>query len=230
MKTLHNILLILYLFLYSIQNSTQQVVCSLDELIQEIYEDLTYNNKLNCLIRFSEEELAFYNNENEENKQKMLKALWTGDCAFEATSSSNNAIHISNSSTSSSLNKAKILNSRVSSWEEKLKENYDLKKGLVDVNGDPVPHNIVHQADMCEIIRALIANGKITGISEDISYIPTTVIDYISCPGGDFQSNICAVNSGSYAEKHKWYIPLDGQSIRINDDPSYEIDQILKQK
>jgi hypothetical protein len=80
------------------------------------------------------------------------------------------------------------------------------------------------QADMCEIIRALVANGKFIEIGEDVRNISLTLIDYITCPGGDFQTQVCAATGGSFAEKNLWYIPLDGQSIKINDEPLYVID------
>ncbi len=38
-------------------------------------------------------------------------------------------------------------------------KNYNLPKGLVDVNGIPVPKSFPNQADMGEIIRAFVANG-----------------------------------------------------------------------
>lgn len=216
-----NILIIFVTFNIAITKLTyQQVVCSLDELTQELYEDLSYNNKLNCLTKFSDDDIIQFEKETQDNKDKMIRSLWTGDCAFEAYT-----LNINNNNNQSNIN-----NNRISTWEEKLKQNYDLKKGLVDVNGDSVDNNIMYQADMCEIIRSLIANGKITGVSDNISYIPLSAIDYIGCPGGDFQSNICAVNSGSYAENYNWYIPLDGQSIRINDYPIYETSKLINQK
>jgi hypothetical protein len=38
-------------------------------------------------------------------------------------------------------------------------KNYHLPKGLVDVNGVPAVKSFPNQADMCEIIRAFVANG-----------------------------------------------------------------------
>jgi len=39
-------------------------------------------------------------------------------------------------------------------------KNYGLTKGLVDVDGNPVENDFPHQADMCEIIRALLGNSN----------------------------------------------------------------------
>ena len=100
-------------------------------------------------------------------------------------------------------------------------QNYNLKKGLVDVNGDPVESDFDDQADMCEIVRALIANGKIPEVGEDIKYIDLKVLDYIDCPGQDGQTQVCAATGKSFADKKGWYIALDGQSITINKEPKY---------
>ena len=35
-----------------------------------------------------------------------------------------------------------------------------MTKGLVDVEGNPVENDFEDQADMCEIVRALVANSK----------------------------------------------------------------------
>ena len=45
-------------------------------------------------------------------------------------------------------------------WKDRLELNYKLTKGLVDVDGNPVDNDFEDQADMCEIVRALIFNGK----------------------------------------------------------------------
>jgi hypothetical protein len=46
-------------------------------------------------------------------------------------------------------------------WKTRLEKNYGVTRGLVDVNGNPVENDFDDQADMCEIIRALIANSNI---------------------------------------------------------------------
>ena len=37
------------------------------------------------------------------------------------------------------------------------------------------------------------------------------------------QTEVCAANTGSFANPNTWYIFLDGQSMRINDKPKYEL-------
>lgn len=192
-----NLLIITLFIVISISEINSQVVCSLDELVKEIFEDLLDNGKLDCL---RESSVSPELEESDEQYKKRINANWDGDCSFEAEGNLQ------------------------ASWQQKLKENYNLKKGLVDVNGNPVKEDFDDQADMCEIIRALVANGKFVEIGEDVRSISLTLIDYITCPGGDYQTQVCAVTGGSFAEKSGWYIPLDGQSIKINEEPNYVLD------
>ena len=65
-----------------------------------------------------------------------------------------------------------------------MQNNYGLEFGLVDVNGQPHEKDFDNQADMCEIVRALIANGKIEGVSkESIGSLTSDVADKIDCAG-----------------------------------------------
>lgn len=142
--------------------------------------------------------------ETEEQRAKRIAAEWTSDCSFEAEGTGNAA------------------------WLPKFLQTYNLKKGLVDVNGNPVESDFDDQADMCEIVRALIANGKIPEVGEDINFIDLKVLDYIDCPGNDGQTQLCAATGKSFAEKKSWYIPLDGKTININNEPKYVLDQNSK--
>lgn len=174
-----------------------EVVCSEFELVKELREDLADNGKLDCL----RESLPV---PGETNKEKTLRlsANWDGDCSFESEN-------------------------RNFPWVNRLFQIYPLIRGMVDVNGNPTnDQNQPDQADMCEIVRTLIGNNMIDGvtmvgdgitsINEDISY-------YIDCPGGGSESSICAATAGSFADPEGWYIFLDGQSIRFNDKPTYEV-------
>jgi hypothetical protein len=38
---------------------------------------------------------------------------------------------------------------------------------------------------MCEIIRAFIANGLFTRVTDNVNNIPMEITDYIDCPGND---------------------------------------------
>jgi len=55
------------------------------------------------------------------------------------------------------------------------------------------------------------------------------VVQYIDCPGDDGQTEVCAANPGSFADNNSWYIFLDGQSIRINEKPKYELSNDVSQ-
>ena len=123
------ICLIFFTFLIYVRN---EVVCSEDELVRELVEDLEDNGKLDCL-RESQPASA---DETPEQKSKRIAANWNSDCAFEAESEN---FH----------------------WKTRLEKYYGLTKGLVDVDGNPVENDFEDQADMCEIIRALVANSNI---------------------------------------------------------------------
>jgi 2,4-dienoyl-CoA reductase-like NADH-dependent reductase (Old Yellow Enzyme family) len=108
-----------------------EVVCSEDELVRELIEDLEDNGKLDCL----RESVPADENEKPEQKAKRLAANWDSDCSFEAESEN---FH----------------------WKTRLEKYYGLTKGLVDVDGLPVENDFEDQADMCEMVRALVANSK----------------------------------------------------------------------
>ena len=85
-----------------------QVVCSEDELVKELYEDIIDNGKLDCLRKSVTPNEA---DETEDQRSRRIAAEWNGDCSFEAEGTGN------------------------ANWLTKLTNNYSLKKGLVDVNG-----------------------------------------------------------------------------------------------
>jgi hypothetical protein len=178
-----------------------QVVCSEDELIRELYEDIIDNGKLDCLRKSTTPNAA---DETEEQRRKRISAEWDSDCSFEAD------------------------NEGPTNWIVKLVNNFGLKKGLVDVNGEPVEKDFNDQADMCEIVRALVANGKIPEIGEEVKSIDLKLLDYIDCPGSDGQTEVCAATGGSFADNKSWLIMLDGQSITINKEPKYVLSNKAK--
>jgi hypothetical protein len=130
MKTIQ-IFAILLIFSHFITFTYSEVVCSEDELVRELLEDLEDNGKLDCLRESS----APSADEKPEQKAKRIAAHWDSDCSFEAESDN---FH----------------------WKTRLEKYYGLTKGLVDVDGKPVEEDFADQADMCEIVRALIANSK----------------------------------------------------------------------
>lgn len=52
------------------------------------------------------------------------------------------------------------------------------------MNGEPVDKDYDDQADMCEIIRSLIASGKFEGTS-DLKNLNYDFLDHIECAGTD---------------------------------------------
>jgi len=111
-----------------------------------------------------------------------------------------------------------------------LKKFYGLSTGLVDRDGKPVDNDFEDQADMCELVRALIAGGVIKG--SKLEELSESSVDGIDCPGeGDLgQSEICAVSGGSPAQKYAWYILLEGASITAASLPKWELDPKSKKK
>ena len=123
-------LVIVSLTLIYLQYVKLEVVCSEDELVREIVEDLEDNGKLDCL----RESQPSSPDETPERRAKRIAANWNSDCSFESESEN---FH----------------------WKTRLEKYYGLTKGLVDVDGNPVENDFEDQADMCEIIRALVANS-----------------------------------------------------------------------
>lgn len=166
-------------------------VCTEAILLQELLQDIADNGKLDCLRVPLPPPID--KTELETDKKKRLEAVWDTDCSFEAEYD----------------------------WITILIENYRLSSGLVNKDGKSVPNDFPDQADMCEIIRALIAGGKIEGFS--LSELDAQVLDYISCPGDESQTQVCAATGGSAAQNYSWYIFLEGASLSIDGKPKWEI-------
>ena len=98
--------------------------------------------------------------ETDDQRKRRLEAAWDTDCAFEADYD----------------------------WMKPLKKFYCLRTGLVDRDGKPVDKylpclnsDFEEQADMCEIVRGLIAGGVIEG--SKIEELSESSIEGIDCPG-----------------------------------------------
>ena len=133
-------------------------------------------------------------NETSIERNKRLSAQWDSSCSFESTAD----------------------------WFSDLKRNYGVAT-LVNVLGEPIEHNIPDQADMCEIIRAVIAAGVFPQGS-DVTNIQPEMFNYIDCPGNENGAKICAVNSVSFYKKEMWTILLTSSAISINNKPLFIID------
>ena len=128
----------------------------------------------------------------------MIKTIWTNSCSFKAN---------------------------IKDWEKSLKENYKLKNGIIDINGNTINSykETENQADMCIIIRTLLYNNYFTGYSNRLDMISESIVDYINCPGNKGQSEICAANANSFKDRDSWYIFLDGGAISYNNQPLYQV-------
>lgn len=184
---------IFFLILFIFEFIKSDGVCTEEMLIRELKEDIAYNRKLDCL-RVPLPPPTDHTESDEERKRR-LEAVWDSDCSFEATYD----------------------------WFTPLKEKFGLKNGLVDVNGKAIEKDFDDQADMCEIVRALIAGGALEGVSLD--NLNEDSFNDISCPGNPRKEGICAVSGGSPNQKYSWYILLEGKGIKIGDKPNWEMTQ-----
>jgi hypothetical protein len=78
-------------------------------------------------------------------------------------------------------------------------------------------------ADMCELVRGLIASGHIEVPNiKDLRDSIETIKNAIDCPGeaDDDQSEICAITGGSSAQGYSWYILLEGGAISVGERPA----------
>jgi len=130
--------------------------------------------------------------ETPEQINKRLAAQWDSSCSFE-----------------SSLD-----------WFTPLKNTFEVTS-LVDEIGEKVEQNIPEQADMCEIVRALIAAGKFGGITSDLTNLKLELLTAIDCPGEENGPKICAVNGISIYKKDMWTILLGSSVITVNEKPLF---------
>lgn len=141
--------------------------------------------------------------ETPEQLNKRLAAQWDTSCSFESSSD----------------------------WFTTLSNTFQVTS-LVDETGEPVDQNIPDQADMCEIVRSLVAAGTFKGITSDVRNIPLELLTAIDCPGEEKGPKICAVNGISIFKKDMWSIMIGSNVISINKKPLFtrDIDQERKFK
>lgn len=189
--------LFLIAFLGLFSWASADAVCDENTFITELRQDIADNKQLDCLRVVADAPTD--KEETEEMRRKRIAAAWDSDCSFEADYD----------------------------WVSPLKDLYGMEKGLVDVKGDPVKEDFPDQADMCELVRGLIASGKIAGVKPDVKEIESDAVDGIDCPGdGDKgQSEICAATGGSPGQKYSWYIMLDGLSFNIGGSPAFIMEE-----
>ncbi len=196
MKRLFSTSFTIILLISLLQKTKQDAVCTEAMLLTELLQDISDNNKLDCL----REPLPTPTDhvESEDEKRKRIEAAWDTDCAFEADYD----------------------------WITPLKKLYGLKSGLVDRNGISVARDFADQADMCEIVRALIADGKIEGYK--LENLNPQILDSISCPGNESQSQICAASGGAATQAYSWYIFLESGSVGADNKPKWKLSEKSK--
>ena len=174
------------LILVSLSQINTDSVCTAQVLITELSQDILDNGKLDCLRKPLPPPRD--KPEGPTDRKKRLEAAWDSDCAFEADYD----------------------------WLKVVRDRYGMRQGLVDRDGKAVEAPFDDQADICELIRAMIVGGifegqKLDGLSEDS-------FQSIDCPGpADQNLQICAATGGAASQKYSWLILLEPSSLTIAD-------------
>eukprot|EP00742_Colponemidia_sp_Colp-10_P012656 GILJ01014241.1.p1 GENE.GILJ01014241.1~~GILJ01014241.1.p1 ORF type:complete len:231 (+),score=39.67 GILJ01014241.1:27-695(+) len=195
MKMARTLCLCLLLTPFVLMSIRADAVCSEDELITELRQDIEDNGKLDCLRDVCPPQGE---EEDEMTRNKRLAAQWDSDCAFEAEGAGE------------------------ADWFAKLQNFYGVRT-LVNVEGEPVEKDFDDQADMCEIIRALLKANKVPNAGDDVRTLNVEFVDSIDCAGAEGQTEVCAATGGSYPQKYSWYILLDGGALQLGDFPKFVI-------
>jgi len=133
--------------------------------------------------------------ETEQQKNLRLSAQWDTSCSFESDYN----------------------------WMEDISKNFGINQ-LVDSIGDPVKKNFPDQADMCEIVRAALAKGKIKIKDLNLQNIPSErLINQIDCVGTTDKrgTRICAATGVSFHQKDSWTIFLTSSAIKFGNRPKF---------
>jgi hypothetical protein len=132
--------------------------------------------------------------ETETERNLRIAAQWDTSCAFESEAK----------------------------WRDLLKINYEIDT-LVDVYGEPMKDDSDDQADMCEIVRAMMQKAlgkfiKLDDVDEKAIELKKDFIEKIGCLGSDSEDShrICAASGSSYFQKNSWSIFLYSSNIKVN--------------
>ena len=139
--------------------------------------------------------------------QKRLDAQWDSDCSFEAEDPITGA----------------------PLWWEKFSKAFKVTQ-MVDVNGVPraLGTDFDDQADMCEIVRTLLANGYFPGADKSLKALTYDFLWNIFCPGDDGQTKVCAFNVNSFLDKSNWFVMFDSAIILFGGQPTTQLQQGLE--
>ena len=138
--------------------------------------------------------------------QRRLDAQWDSDCSFEAEDPKTS----------------------LPSWWGKFSSRFNITQ-MVDVNGVPkgLGTDFDDQADMCEIVRTLLANGYFPGADRTLKALSYDFLWHIFCPGDDGQTKVCAFNVDSFLDKTNWFILFDSAIILFGGQPGTLLQQGL---
>ena len=75
------------------------------------------------------------------------------------------------------------------------------------------------------VITLILILDVFPNIGADVTAINKEIVQYIDCPGDEGQTEVCAANASSFADRKGWYIFLDGTSITFNDKPKFELNK-----
>jgi hypothetical protein len=134
--------------------------------------------------------------ETEDQKNLRLAAQWDTSCSFEASAN----------------------------WQESLKR-LDIGS-LVDSTGEFVKSDFEDQADMCEIVRAAVAQGLFEIPDMNMQKLPDDIVDKIDCAGIKEEKSgprICAASGSSFFQKDSWTIFLDSSVIKFGGKPEFVV-------
>lgn len=92
-------------------------------------------------------------------------------------------------------------------------------KDLVNAVGEKVTHDSDQEADMCELIRAIM-NSDLMKLQ--VTNLKESDLDFIDCPGSHLQTEICAANQISYHQRDGWVIFFEGHGIQYQGQPSFQ--------
>lgn len=183
-------------------NIKSDSVCSAQALITELNQDIADNGKLDCLRKPLPPPRD--KPETPQEKKRRLDAAWDSDCAFEADYD----------------------------WLKIASDRFGMRTGLVDRDGKAVENPFDHQADMCELIRAMTIAGLFEGVKLDA--LTEDSYSGLECVGPqDQELQICAASGGSAAQKYSWTILLEPSHMVIKENgsiPRFTLDPKSRKK
>ena len=199
------IFILIIIISFLINERLSDAVCDAETLIRELSEDVAYGGKLNCNLK--QKSKPSNKEESKEEEDKRIKATWNSDCAFKANYD----------------------------WFSIAKENYALTSLLIDEDGNTVEAPLEDQADICQLIRAMVNSNLFDGISID-KIIPEDAFETIRCPGPENirEYQICAATGGESPQRELWLILLSPSVLTINEDgaskPTFKYDSKSEDK